>query len=1721
MEDSPTNNIVPPSQSGRKVRQAPTLSGTANTSTTSASPKHEHLETPQAERGSTESTTEEQVQQHYGIGYVISTPNECPGRRTSVRNPSPPDVHPAGKPTSSDSRKGDLPTILVSDLIRTQGHLNKAKRKSSAHTRSDGKAAPFNPGGGSSGKEGMGSKSPKTASRKEKQTGGNESDHARLQAPKGEHSRHKSPLAQQGRPCDEPKGVAAPVSASRRQASKNEPSLSDVGSGKCKAGSPGFRKSRSTRKEGTGSGVRRKNSTVAATTRDTGNDFHEIGAATSGTAATTFLSVPKRSRRHSFPGRTEEVERADDRTEGAARPVAEGNLSCPTEFLLLSKSMEDESTEKTLPGRRTETSIGISSIQLVGKTCSSSPGKGADGSKATSRTSPQEKLSGSTLPAFLAAVHSRVSKKKPPGRQEPRRTASFSPRKSKTSVISSRAELCADGSQPRETRPESGASPCFMLPSSFVTAAGDGKAQEPAGSQEIAHADRISSSASAAVAKPLSSLGEKDSSRTTATPLAAANVKPGSRHSSLTAVSAEGAHAENFKSALELGHAAEISSNLTATSAHTSSTEVGGPQVAGAPADDNSAVRIRHPSHPSHCQTRENVYTGKLAERRESGYDGSILLAQSQTATSSSTKNVAGSSRRSVITRRERVGSGPALVSLPTGNIEVANSENSSRLSAAQETACIPPAQTGAATTSSNTECQFSVTQASTMLQNAQLPPVPASPSQHAPAESQSSDPGKSAAANESGYGKRLLSVHSEAALLSSTATVANNSNTSASAQELHKSYPFLVDLLTGKTKEVNADNSTRTSGYRNNTQDLPTQPITDSYHWPSEDVTQGSEPLQQEHGSPQQAYAIVQAAAEQWLSTSTDQDSGTHRDTRETLQPHHNEHSKQSSMHQQTGTALPQSAPPFDSRDAGMLTQRLNHSDSVDSVADLESDLLEEIAAMTASQEAAGIVQQGMHSSASDNSILGVETTPEEAINKLKASLQAVEQELSFRRMTQQEMNSRTQNSSLHSLGSPPLQEVARVQANQQALQLESSRRGIMHQRIGSSVADYSVPALPPPTQEQAAWMTGTQRDSPQGLLPSRVGQATLFSRSSKKPASALETPYVGKNAMMQGTASVQEQALQLEALKKLSTMHRQRRPRSLSASSKMERHSSDHIASVLNASCLPVAAKPRTHVENEDIEHSSLASYNEDTAAERHHNMNYGQRDQLATTSFVRRASQQTLRSSPNMISFNASDFPPANRPLPQLSNTDLQLLNESDTQKELEVSKLVQAMTMPMPDPASNANNGASTAFVTQPSLISLSTPSNALPKGMPFSQTTYFPCSTTSQAAQHLVRDVPYSITTEQSYEHMQPHPTHQQLSFMPPQEVITAPSHQVTEHNTSTEPVSYAQGTPLSTFSASSHDTPYVASSLASENTEVPTHNMPHSSTTAHNYEHYQQFPTYQHSSFLQSQGAITAISDQGPKGAISTGPILYAQDTPSSYFPPSSYDTAYSASTTSEGAQAFLHNMPHTDTAEQNYENTRPRTTNQQSSFLQSHGAIEATFDQETKRTTSTGSILCARGTRSSSFSGSSYDIAYSTSTTSERAEAFPRNMPHTGTAERNHGPLQLDPTYQRPNATASQVARAVPSDLATTPTVSTAPTLYAQETAPSSFAASPYDTAYFASSSASESAQVITPNMLLTSPGDQSYEHMPPHPTYQQLSLMPSQGAAASPSDQEIRRTI
>nr|XP_054934049.1 serine/arginine repetitive matrix protein 2-like [Dermacentor andersoni] len=902
MEESPANNIVPPSQSGRKMGQALTLSPTDDTSTTSASAKHEHLETPQAERGSTESTPEEQAQQHYGIDNVNSTANaiHCPGRQTSVRNPAPPDMHPAEKRRSSDSFKGDLPTILVSDLTRTQGHLNKAKRKSSAHTRSDAKAAPLNSGGGSSGKAGMGSRSPKTASRKEKQPGSKESDHARRQAPKGEHSRHKSPLAQQGRPYGEPKGAAVTISGSRRQASTNEPSHSDVGYGKCKDGSPGFGKSRSTRKEGSGSGVRRKNSTVTATTHDTGNNFLKIGADTSGTVATTFLSVPKKSRRHSFPGRTEEVERADDRTKRAARPVAEGNLSCPTEFLLLAKSIGDESSEKTLPEQRTETGIGISSMRPVGKTCSSSPGKGADGSKATPRTSPRGKISGSTPPAFLAAVHSRVSKKKPSGRQEPRRTASFSPRKSKTSVISSCAELCAVGSQPRERQSKSGASPCFKLPCSFVTAAGDEKAQKPAGSQEIAHADRISSSASAVAAKPLSSPGEKDSSRTTATPLAEANVTPGSHLSSLTAVSAEGAHAKNFMSAVELGHAAEISSNLTATSAHTPGAEVGGPEVAGAPVHDNSAVRIRHPSH---CQTRQNANAGKFAERQESGYDGSILSAQSEAATSSSTKNVAGSSRSSVITRRELVGSGQALVSLPTGNIEVINSENSSLLSAAQETACIPPAQTGAATASSDTECQFPATQASTMLQNAQLLPVPASPSQHAPAESQSSDPGKSDAANESGYGKRLLSVHAEAATLSSPGTVAKNSNISASAQELHKSYPFLVDLLTGKTKAVNADNSTRTSGYRNNTQVLPTHPIADSYHWPSEDLTQDSEPLQQEYESPQQAYAIVQSAVDQWLSTSTDQDSGTPRDARATLQQHHYEHSKQSSMHQPTAS--------------------------------------------------------------------------------------------------------------------------------------------------------------------------------------------------------------------------------------------------------------------------------------------------------------------------------------------------------------------------------------------------------------------------------------------------------------------------------------------------------------------------------------------------------------------------------------------------------------------------------------------------------------------------------------------------------------------------------------------------------------------------------------------------------------------------------------------------
>lgn len=75
-----------------------------------------------------------------------------------------------------------------------------------------------------------------------------------------------------------------------------------------------------------------------------------------------------------------------------------------------------------------------------------------------------------------------------------------------------------------------------------------------------------------------------------------------------------------------------------------------------------------------------------------------------------------------------------------------------------------------------------------------------------------------------------------------------------------------------------------------------------DSYHWPSEDLTQDSEPLQQEYESPQQAYAIVQSAVDQWLSTSTDQDSGTPRDARATLQQHHYEHSKQSSMHQHTG---------------------------------------------------------------------------------------------------------------------------------------------------------------------------------------------------------------------------------------------------------------------------------------------------------------------------------------------------------------------------------------------------------------------------------------------------------------------------------------------------------------------------------------------------------------------------------------------------------------------------------------------------------------------------------------------------------------------------------------------------------------------------------------------------------------------------------------------------
>ncbi|KAH7933320.1 hypothetical protein HPB49_011490 [Dermacentor silvarum] len=861
MEESPEDKIVPPSQYSRKMEQA-TLSSTGNTSAISASAEHERLETSQAGEGSLTSSLGEQNEHGVGLENVDSTTNECV-RQTSVTNPAPSDLGPAEKPTSTGRSKAALPTILITDCTQNQGHSN-VKRKSSEFSGSDTKAGHFKCDNDSPEKAAVrGSCNPQKVPRKENQPGGKESGNALLQAPQAEHRRNTWPLAQQGHLRGKPKSAVATVRASRRQSARDESPLFDVGCDdkRSKDGSPGIRNRESTHNEGSGSGVKRRSSEF--TTSDTGKDFLGVGADMPGTVSSQFLSPPKKPRRHSFSGRTEETERADYRTKSAARPAAEGNLSCPTEFLLLAKPTEDENSEKTITKQGTETSIGISSTQPVAETCSSTPGQGAHDSKATATTLDTAKLHDSTLAALLTAACSRVGTQFS-GEQEARRTAPFLREKSKTSVISSCPELGGDESKPRETPFQRGISPCLTLPSVFVTAAADDEAQKSAGTGETAHTDSISPSASVVGEKPFCPLAGRDSLETAATPLAEANLSPDSQIVSLLLESPERVHAEDYTGALEYGRAAGISSK---PSAPTSGAEVGGPEVAGAPVDDNSSVRI---SDPLHSRTRENLKAGEFAER-QSGYDGSNLPAQSVAATSSSRKNVAGSSHISARTGQELVRSHPAPVSSLSGNTGDVISDNSTCLSAPQDTACMPPARTGAATAASGTEYQFSVTQVSPMLQNVQLPPVPASRSQHVPARCQSSDPRKSAARQESGYGERFSSAHSEAATSSSTPAVAKSSDTTVAAgHEFPRPCPTLVALLTGNTEKVNADDSTSTSGYRDTTQVTPVQPV-----------------------------------AGQRLSTSTEQDAGTPQEASETLQPHqgaqaqHYERSQPIGMHQ------------------------------------------------------------------------------------------------------------------------------------------------------------------------------------------------------------------------------------------------------------------------------------------------------------------------------------------------------------------------------------------------------------------------------------------------------------------------------------------------------------------------------------------------------------------------------------------------------------------------------------------------------------------------------------------------------------------------------------------------------------------------------------------------------------------------------------------------------
>ncbi|XP_049511333.1 mucin-5AC-like [Dermacentor silvarum] len=925
-----------------------------------------------------------------------------------------------------------------------------------------------------------------------------------------------------------------------------------------------------------------------------------------------------------------------------------------------------------------------------------------------------------------------------------------------------------------------------------------------------------------------------------------------------------------------------------------------------------------------------------------------------------------------------------------------------------------------------------------------------------------------------------------------------------------------------------------------------------------SEGVIRDSELVRRQYDSPQQECVIVQTAAGQRLSTSTEQDAGTPQEASETLQPHqgaqaqHYERSQPIGMHQHAGAALPQSAPPLDSGDSGMVTQCITISDSEDAVTYLETLLREEVAPTKESHQSVrikssrrAIIQQEMRSPVSDNSITGLGTPPLEEVAKLKSSQRDVQQELSLRSMTQQEINSRRSDSSLPSLKSPPLQGVARLQANQQALQLKPSRQGMMQQRSDSSATDHLVPSLSLPTQEQVARTTAVKWDSPPWLQSSGAGQAGLTPQSVKKLVPAVRTPYVEESAVTHAIASTNEQVLQLLATKKLSMLHRQRRPRSPSAStSQMERHPSDHVASVPNTSVLPSAAKPGAPAGDEVVEemndggtqeessqisecsqptlassdeHSSRASYHEDSAAGQPRNANYAQPYQLATMPFLRRARQIRLRSPPNMSFFNVSDFPPASNPWPEFTNIDLEPLSERDTQDELQLLELLQGAIMPSYNPSSDVKTCASTTSTGQPSSVSLSTVPNALPRRMPFAQTTYFPYSTASQDAQILVSNVPHPSTAEQSYERMQPHVTYQEPIIMPSQGAAAATSEQAARRTIPTGNSLYAQGTPSSSVSASSYDNAYFASASTSESAQVSTPNMPHASTRAQNYEHLQQPPIHQHSSFLLSQGATAAPSDQGTKRDISAGPVLFAQETPLSSLSASSYDIAYSAPTTSEGAQAFPHNMPHTGTVEHNYENLQPLT-----SFLQSQGAIAAPSVEATKPTASTGSILIIQGTPSSSFSGSLSNTAYIASpSTSEGMQIFNRTMPLSSTPQQNYEHVQPHPTYQEPIIMPSQGAPAATTEQAARRTIPTGNIFYVQATPSSSISASSHDTADLRSSSTSESAQVSNPNMPHASTRAQNYEHLQQPPMFQYPSFLLLQGATAAPSNQGTKRDI